>query len=268
MSDFGTMAIDQIGRDLQEPNGASLGAISARVLVVDDDLLVAQAFVFALVQQGFSARFVVPATLRHLQDAIAWKPHLALLDVNVPEGGPVAFVELLRQSGIKIVVKGGNREHDQLLEYVRASSGVVLDSCVALDELVQMLRGLLLETPPPEIDSWSQSKPDVESRLTTRLTPFLILTPREQHVLAELTEGRTADAIAKSSWVALSTVRSQIKSILQKLGVNSQLAAVALGRQAGWTYSGGSEAQPRRAQNGHIDDSPLASENPMAGTAG
>jgi DNA-binding NarL/FixJ family response regulator len=255
MSDFGTMAIDRIGRDLQQPNGASLGAISARVLVVDDDLLVAQAFVFALVQQGFSARFVVPATLQHLQDAIAWKPHLALLDVNLPEGGPVAFVELLRQSGIKIVVKGGNREHDQLLEYVRASSGVVLDSCVALDELVQMLRGLLLETPPPEI---------VESRLTTRLTPFLILTPREQHVLAELMEGRTADAIAKSSWVALSTVRSQIKSILQKLGVNSQLAAVALARQAGWTYSGGSEAQPRWPQNRHIDDSPLASENPMA----
>jgi DNA-binding CsgD family transcriptional regulator len=34
--------------------------------------------------------------------------------------------------------------------------------------------------------------------------------------------------------VSISTVRSQIKSILQKLGVNSQLAAVAMARQAGW----------------------------------
>jgi hypothetical protein len=51
-------------------------------------------------------------------------------------------------------------------------------------------------------------------------------------------EGRTADVIAKSGCVALSTVRSQIKSILQKLGVNSQLAAVGLARQTGWTHGG------------------------------
>jgi len=35
--------------------------------------------------------------------------------------------------------------------------------------------------------------------------------------------------------VSISTVRSQIKAILQKLGVNSQLAATALVQQAGWT---------------------------------
>jgi hypothetical protein len=59
-------------------------------------------------QQGFSARFVVPATCEHLQDAIAsWKPQLALLDGNLPEDGPIAVVDLLRHSGVKVVSRAG-----------------------------------------------------------------------------------------------------------------------------------------------------------------
>jgi DNA-binding CsgD family transcriptional regulator len=34
--------------------------------------------------------------------------------------------------------------------------------------------------------------------------------------------------------VSLATVRTQIRGILNKLGVTSQLAAVALARRAGW----------------------------------
>jgi hypothetical protein len=48
-------------------------------------------------------------------------------------------------------------------------------------------------------------------------------------------EGHCAEEIATSSFVSISTVRSQIKSILQKLGVNSQLAAVALARRVDWS---------------------------------
>ena len=38
--------------------------------------------------------------------------------------------------------------------------------------------------------------------------------------------------IAKERFVAESTVRSQVRAILQKLGVNSQLEAVALAARA------------------------------------
>ena len=71
----------------------------------------------------------------------------------------------------------------------------------------------------------------------SQLERFATLTDREQFVLAELLEGHCAEEIAKTAYVSISTVRSQIKSILQKLGVNSQLAAVALARRAGWTLN-------------------------------
>ena len=46
--------------------------------------------------------------------------------------------------------------------------------------------------------------------------------------------GRPAEGIAKDLVVSLATVRSQIRSLLLKLGVHSQLAAVAMARCAGW----------------------------------
>ena len=67
-----------------------------------------------------------------------------------------------------------------------------------------------------------------------RLAPFEALTPREREVLAALAVGRSADEIAEEQVVSVATVRSHIRGVLDKLGVNSQVAAVALAWQRGW----------------------------------
>ena len=59
------------------------------------------------------------------------------------------------------------------------------------------------------------------------------LSPRETEVLDALFEGTSAETIASEQFVSLGTVRSHIRSILRKLGVQSQLAAVAAARRVG-----------------------------------
>jgi DNA-binding NarL/FixJ family response regulator len=59
------------------------------------------------------------------------------------------------------------------------------------------------------------------------------LSTRERQVLARLAAGVPASAIATEFVVSLATVRAQIRSVLAKLEVNSQLAAVALAHQVG-----------------------------------
>jgi two-component system, NarL family, nitrate/nitrite response regulator NarL len=71
------------------------------------------------------------------------------------------------------------------------------------------------------------------------------LTPREEEVLSALMRGAKARDICVQSFVSMPTVRSQIRSILTKLGVTSQLAAVALAYQSGW--SGPRGRQPNAA---------------------
>ena len=60
------------------------------------------------------------------------------------------------------------------------------------------------------------------------------LTHREQEVLGCLMEGRTAQDIARTDVVAVATVRSQVKAILYKLEVRSQIAAVGAAYRAAW----------------------------------
>ncbi len=53
-------------------------------------------------------------------------------------------------------------------------------------------------------------------------------------MLRALCQGRTVDEIAAAGTVSVATVRTQVKAILRKLGVSSQLAATALAHESGW----------------------------------
>lgn len=73
--------------------------------------------------------------------------------------------------------------------------------------------------------------PDPRRVLLRRLDS---LSRREVDVLALLVRGRTSADVARAHVVSELTVRTQVKSILRKLGVETQLAAVAVALRAGW----------------------------------
>ena len=68
--------------------------------------------------------------------------------------------------------------------------------------------------------------------------PFDRLTSREQQVLHALADGRSVACIAEDWFVSEATVRSQVRGVLLKLGVSSQLEAVARATKAGWLNAG------------------------------
>ncbi|MGC8628333.1 MAG: response regulator transcription factor [Acidimicrobiales bacterium] len=75
------------------------------------------------------------------------------------------------------------------------------------------------------------------------------LSPRERQVLLALMHGKSAGEISRELYVSVPTVRSQIRSILVKLGVSSQLAAVVLAYRSGW---GGEGYVDRGAEHGKL----------------
>jgi len=109
-----------------------------------------------------------------------------------------------------------------------AAAGAVA-SCVAhgatavfsLDELPDALRALR-STEDPE------GAAAHEAPCSARFRSLVGLTTSERRVLFYLTEGWAAQDIADQLVVSLTTVRSHIRSVLRKLGVRSQLAAVAI----------------------------------------
>jgi len=107
---------------------------------------------------------------------------------------------------------------------------LVLAATTSLDEVAEVLvrvaeggAGAPEAERLPLIEAWDRLREEREL-LAARLAT---LTPREREVLVLLHAGETAAEIAAVLDVSLSTVRSQIKAILRKLEVSSQLAAVA-----------------------------------------
>jgi DNA-binding NarL/FixJ family response regulator len=60
------------------------------------------------------------------------------------------------------------------------------------------------------------------------------LSTREGEILRHLMAGRSVCEIAAQRFVSEATVRTQVKAILFKLELKSQLAAVAAARDGGW----------------------------------
>jgi len=231
-----------------------------RVLVMDSNLMVAESIVLVLAEHTFAARLALPLSREHLSDLRAWKPDLALLNTDwVDRSLCLDCVSGMHHDGVPVVVIGGKLDLVLLSDCVNAGAVAVVDKSAPLSHLIDVIAGLLDGAVPAD-DSKRPVGPLPQGYQRRRAPPgpLDVLTPREKFVLGELMQGHHAEEIAARSGVSVSTVRSQIKSILQKFGVNSQLAAVAMARRLGcspeprhppWTETSAVEL----SVSGHLD---------------
>ncbi len=212
----------------------------ATLLIVDDHELLAESLAWALRDEGFEVVVVPPASAEAvLQAAAEHEPEVVLLDLDLgrPIGTSLPLIAPLRERGTLVVVVTGVTDRMRLAECLEAGAAGLLHKATSFDDLVEAVGEVLalgtLISQHRRTDLLSELRAQRMERRRL-LEPFTRLTPREQDVLRALMEGNQAESIARTSYVSLATVRSQIRAVLSKLGVNSQLAAVAKARQSGW----------------------------------
>ena len=176
---------------------------------------------------------VVVDTVRRLA------PVLVLLDLDLGPllGSGLDLVRLLTEVGGRVVMMTGVVDRARLGACIEAGAVGVVSKTDGFDKLVDAIRRAVAGEEllsPHQRHMLLVELQDGRRADTRRIAPFVALSPREQAVLAGLVAGESAEMIAGLSYVSLATVRSQIQSILSKLGVKSQLAAVALAREASW----------------------------------
>ena len=214
-----------------------------RVLIIDDHLLFAESLELALSLEGYDVRRLeLPAeggsmaTLRSL--ALRANPRTALLDLDLGRfGDGVNLIGPLAKAGINVVVLTASEELGRWGGCMRLGARRVLPKSGALQQALATVRRLHQGLPVTSrdeletlLDAWARER-QAHDDLRRRLD---LLTPRERQVLGALIEGRTVRAISQESVVSEATVRTQVKSILNKLEVSSQLAAVGMANQVGW----------------------------------
>ncbi|HUH07012.1 MAG TPA: response regulator transcription factor [Egibacteraceae bacterium] len=209
------------------------------MLIVEDHELLAQSLSFALRAEGLGAALVMSDSAEAI--LAAQREHEAqvvLLDLDLGVfGSSVQLIEPLRAGGANVVMLTGATDRIRLAECLEAGAVGIVAKSAPFDELVIAVRRAVSETALMSAHERATLLDELRRhRAAERAShePFERLTGREGEILDALIDGRQAEAIAQDSFVSVATVRSQIRSVLMKLGVNSQLAAVALARRAGW----------------------------------
>jgi DNA-binding NarL/FixJ family response regulator len=206
-----------------------------RVAVVADHLLVAQAVRAALAAEGWEAHTLDwrshGAGDRMARQLSRMRPDVGLVVLDAVLSPVLAQVQwLLDQHPVRWVAVTGTEPDATWGALLEAGARMVLPAGVGLEVIEDTLAKVALgrgSMPASEreraLNRWHQ----VSLPRRALLARMRTLTPREHAVLELLVAGRSVRAIAGDSAVAETTVRSQIKAVLRKLEVSSQLRAVA-----------------------------------------
>jgi DNA-binding NarL/FixJ family response regulator len=214
-----------------------------RILVVEDHMLFAESLELVLSVEGYDVRRVpVPDNANSpgalLSSMVRLRPRIVLLDLDLGRfGDGVRLIAPLARTGINVVVVTASTDRGRWGEAIRCGARTVLSKGQPLSSILATVRrineGLPVITYEDREDllrAWYQERSELQEA-TAKLS---LLTARESQVLGQLIKGRTVHDIAVLSVVSEATVRTQVKSILAKLKVSSQLAAVGLAHQVGW----------------------------------
>ena len=214
--------------------------LEGSVLIVEDHAVLAQGLGAALQGVGLTVSTTdadPPDRFGEVLDEA--RPDVVLLDLwlGTAVGSGLGLIPAILSAGARIVILTASEDPVLLASCVEAGAFDLANKSEPFASVLAKVQGALDGGPGlGEVARQEYLAELARARAADfdRLAPFARLTPREASVLRALIEGRSAQEIATAGPVALATVRTQIRAILHKLGVSSQLAAVALARRAGW----------------------------------
>jgi DNA-binding NarL/FixJ family response regulator len=210
----------------------------SRIVIVEDHRLLAETVGLALQVEGHD---VVVAELENelsmLGSVVPDKDTLVLLDLDLGElGDATRFIPTLISAGAAVLIVTGVRDRVRLAATLEAGAIGYLPKDAPFDELLETIKraaaGESVTDPNDRYQLLAELR-DHRSIERQRHAPFDSLTNRERQVLIALAAGKSVESIASEWVVSTATVRTQVRGILTKLDVNSQLAAVAKARAAG-----------------------------------
>jgi DNA-binding NarL/FixJ family response regulator len=213
------------------------------VLIVDDHELIGTSLQMSLRAAGIDAHLCGPSggVGAVLTTAARLPPGLVLLDLDLGRDTTgrtvdgVALVEPLRAAGWRIVVLSGTADRARIGGALDAGAVGMVPKRAQMPTLLRAVHDALAGRPVmPEVarDECVAAHREQRARRGELAGKLDRLTPRELEVLRLLADGHRAQAVAEEFVVSLATVRTQIRAVLTKLGVTSQLEAVALYRNA------------------------------------
>ncbi|TWG99170.1 LuxR family two component transcriptional regulator [Nocardioides sp. J9] len=220
---------------------------ATRVTIVDDHALFAESVALTLENEGYQVRRIdladSRATLASVLAAILrGNPRIVLLDLELGRvGDGMRLITPLASNGVAVIVVTGSVGGTWRGECLRRGAKAVMTKTSPLEEVIATVRRardglpLMSREDRDRLMTEAANGQDQDREMRSRLER---LTRREMEVLGALMRGAQVRDIARESVVSEATVRTQVKSILAKLELSSQLSAVGAAYKVGWRPPG------------------------------
>ena len=236
---------------------------AARIVVVDPHSLFAECLCLGLCQRGHRAVAVEPpgraaSVSVMLGPVLRERPDIAVVNIaRTAVGDGLRLVYPLALSGVQVVVVTEDADRARWGQALSLGARTIVSKDAPLSTIFGVVRrlrdgvGAMAPEERRELVAHYRAQHALAGEERALLEK---LSQRESEVLSHLTLGRSVGEIARLSIVSEATVRTQVKAVLAKLGVSSQLAAVALAHHCGWvpcdvTDAAGRSATPPRTRS-------------------
>lgn len=215
-------------------------SVDGSILIVDTHSMLAGGLAMVLTAMGCGVRTLKSSSVEDLKGELSGA-RFDLVLVRIQPGPALANgLELVRTAANEgsVVAVISESTHELLLAAsVDAGASAMLATGDPIAEIVDRIVTLLRHEDLISADRRNDLLEKLESHRSERegrFMPFESLSRREGEVLRLLMDGMSVMKIAETSFVSVGTVRTQVKAVLRKLGVSSQVAAVALAYKMGW----------------------------------
>ena len=203
------------------------------IVVADDHPLYREGVVRALLASG---QVEIVAEAEDGRSALAkiqeHRPDVALLDYKLPELDGVAVTHAVVREQLPTRVLLVSAYTDSAVVYKALETGAA--GFVSKEARREQITDAVLACARGE----NVVPPDVASGLVSEIrlrkqNDAPALSPREQEILHMIAEGKSLPQIAKELYLGLTTVKTHVQHLYEKLGVSDRAAAVASAMRRG-----------------------------------
>ncbi|MCH9009826.1 MAG: response regulator transcription factor [Chloroflexi bacterium] len=219
--------------------------MTARVLVVDDHVLVRQGIV-RLLQDEADIEVVGEASngFEAVNKAKELEVDIVLMDLYMSGLDGVATTRLIKRElpNVDVIIITASDEEDDLFEAIQAGARGYVMKSVDISDLIQQIRQVLTGGVGMTDDLTTKLVTGLARRgskgLNADLTEQESLTVREKEVLELIAQGATNKEIAASLFISENTVRAHVRTLMQKLHMDNRTQLAVYGVHEGYTVNG------------------------------
>jgi two-component system nitrate/nitrite response regulator NarL len=169
---------------------------------------------------------------RALEEIRSLQPTVALLDLRLPLLDGLDVLRAVQRDDIptRVVMLSADSSSGLVYDAVKLGAAGFLTKAATLDQICDAVVAVA--------NGETVLAPEIQSGLVTELrerdAPMRpLLSARELEILKLIAQGLSGPEIGAQLYISSSTVKTHVKSVLDKLGVNDRAAAVAEGMRRG-----------------------------------